>query len=106
MTNGKIVALTIQTFVGKVMSLPFNMLSMFAIDILPRNKRVFNSWLHSLFTVILESMKLKSVSASKKKKKKKIFLPEKKKKFTEQAPSHQNKTQFPPQSVSPIRKIL
>ena len=64
MTNGKIVALTIQTFVGKVMSLPFNMLSMFAIDILRRNKHVLNSWLHSLFTVILESMKIKSVSAS------------------------------------------
>ena len=64
MTNGKIIVLTIQTFVGKVMSLPFNMLSMFAIDILPRNKHVLNSWLHSLFTVILESMKIKSASAS------------------------------------------
>ena len=48
MTNGKIVALTIQTFVGKVMSLPFNMLSRYVIAFLPRSKHILIiSWLQS-----------------------------------------------------------
>ena len=48
MTTGKIVALTIWTFVGKVMSLLFNMLSRLVIAFLPRNKRLLISWLQSL----------------------------------------------------------
>ena len=62
MTTGNTVALTIQTFVGKVMSLLFNMLSRFVIDFLPRNKCLL--WLQSLFTVILEPKKIKSVTVS------------------------------------------
>ena len=45
MTNGKIIALTRWTFVGKVMSLLFNMVSMLVITFLPRSKRLFISWL-------------------------------------------------------------
>ena len=45
MTTGKTIALTRRTFVGKVMSLPFNMLSMLVITFLPRNKRLLISWL-------------------------------------------------------------
>ena len=47
MTTGKIIALTIQTFVGKVMSLLFNMLSKFVIAFLPRSKCLLISWLQS-----------------------------------------------------------
>ena len=48
MTNGKIIVLTIQTFVGKVMSLPFNMLSRYVIAFLPRSKHILIiSWLQS-----------------------------------------------------------
>ena len=54
MTTGKTIALTIQTFIGKVMSLLFNMLSSFVIAFLPRSKCVFISWLQSPFIVILE----------------------------------------------------
>ena len=57
MTTGKTIALTIQTFVGKVMSLLFNMLSRFVIAFLPRSKRLLISWLHSLSKVILECKK-------------------------------------------------
>ena len=60
----KPIALTIQTFVGKVMSLLFNMLSRFAIVFLPRSKRHLISWLQSLSTVILEPSKTKSVTLS------------------------------------------
>ena len=52
MTTGKTVALTRQTFVSKVMSLLFNMLSMFVITFLPRSKHLLISWLQSLSTVI------------------------------------------------------
>ena len=55
---------TPQTFVGKVMSLLFNMLSRLVIAFLPRNKHVLISWLQSPFAVILGSKKIKSVSAS------------------------------------------
>ena len=48
MTTGKTIALTIWTFVGKVMSLLFNMLSQFVIAFLPRNKHLLISWLQSL----------------------------------------------------------
>ena len=49
MTTGKAIALTTQTFVGKVMSLLFNILSRFVITFLPRSKSVLISWLQSLF---------------------------------------------------------
>ena len=63
MTTGK-KALTIQTFVVKVMSLFFNILSRFVIAFLPRTKRFFFliSWLQSLSAVILEPRKIKSVT--------------------------------------------
>ena len=60
MTTGKTIALTIQTFVGKVMSLLFNMLSRFAIVFLPRSKHLLISWLQSLSTMILQPKKIKS----------------------------------------------
>ena len=47
MTTGKIIALTRQTFVGKVVSLLFNTLSMFIIAFLPRSKHLLISWLQS-----------------------------------------------------------
>ena len=53
MTSGKTKALTRQTFVGKVMSLLFNMLSRLVITFLPRTKRLLISWLQSLPAVIL-----------------------------------------------------
>ena len=59
MTTGKTIALTRWTFVGKVMSLLFNMLSRLVITFLPRNKRLLISWLHSPSAVILESKKIK-----------------------------------------------
>ena len=64
MTTGEIRALTTQTFVGKVMSLRFNMLSRFAIALLPRSKHLLISWLQSPSAVILEPKKLKSVTVS------------------------------------------
>ena len=64
MTTGKNVALTRWTFVGKVMSLLFNMLSRLVIIFLPRSKRVLISWLQSPSAVILESKKIKSVTVS------------------------------------------
>ena len=64
MTTGKTIALTIWTFVGKVMSLLFNMLSRFVIAFLPRSKRLLISWLQSPSTVISEPKKIKSVTIS------------------------------------------
>ena len=64
MTTGKIISLTIQTFVGKVTSLLFNMLSRFVIAFLPRSKRLLISWLQSLSAVILGPKKIKSVAVS------------------------------------------
>ena len=64
MTIGKTIALTILTFVGKVMSLLFNMLSMFFVAFLPRSKRLLISWLQSLSTMILEPKKIKSATVS------------------------------------------
>ena len=60
MTTGKTIALTLQTFVSKVMSLLFNALPRFAIAFLPRSKCLFISWLMSLSAVILEPSKVKS----------------------------------------------
>ena len=64
MTTGKIIALTIQIFVGKVMSLLFNMLSRVVIAFLPRSERLLISWLQSPSAVILEPKKIKSVTVS------------------------------------------
>ena len=64
MTTGKTIALTRQTFVGKVMSLLFNMLSRLVIALLPMSKRLLISWLQSPSAVILEPRKIKSVSVS------------------------------------------
>ena len=64
MTTGKIVALTRWTFVGKVMSLLFSMLSRLVITVLPRSKRLLISWLQSPSAVILEPRKIKSATAS------------------------------------------
>ena len=62
MTTGEIIALTIQTFIGKVMSLLFSVLSRFVIAFPQRSKRLLISWLS---IVILEPKKIKSVAASK-----------------------------------------
>ena len=64
MTIGKTIVLTLQTFVGKVMSLLFNMLSRFVIAFLPRSKHLLISWLQSPSAVILESPKIKCVTVS------------------------------------------
>ena len=65
MTPGKTIALTRQTFVGKVMSLPFNTLSRFVMVFFSRSKRLLISWLQSPFAMILEPKKInKSVSVS------------------------------------------
>ena len=64
MTTGKTIALTRRTFVGRVMSLLFNMLSRLVITILPRSKWLLISWLQSPSAVILEPRKLKSDTVS------------------------------------------
>ena len=61
MTTGKTIALTRWTFVGKTMSLLFNMLSRFVLAFLPRSKHLLISWLQSLSAVILEPKKSKFV---------------------------------------------
>ena len=58
MTTGKTIALTILTFVGKVMSLLFNILSRFVIAFLPVSKRLLISWLQSPSALILEPKKI------------------------------------------------
>ena len=63
-TTGKTIALTRQIFVGKVMSLLFNILSMLVITFLPRSKRLLISWLPSASAVILEPRKIKSATIS------------------------------------------
>ena len=63
-TTGKTIALTRRTFVGKVMSLLFNMLSRLVITFLPSSKRLLISWLHSPSAVILEPKKIKSDTVS------------------------------------------
>ena len=64
MTTGKIIALTRQTFVGRVISLLFNMLSRLVITFLPRSKCLLISWLQSPSAVILEPPKIKSLPVS------------------------------------------
>ena len=64
MTAGKTIALTIWTFVSKIMSQLFNMLSRFLIAFLPRSKCLLISWLQSPSPVILEPPEIKSVTVS------------------------------------------
>ena len=64
MTTGKAIALTRQTFVSKVMSLLFNMLSRLVIAFLPESKHLLISQLQSPSAVILEPKKIKSVTVS------------------------------------------
>ena len=64
MTTGKTVALTRWTFVSKVISLLFNMISRLVITFLPRSKRLLISWLQSSSAVILEPRKIKSYTVS------------------------------------------
>src|SRR5574342_211343 len=62
LTTGKTIVVTRRTFVGKVMSLLFNILSRLVITFLPRSKRLLISWLQSPSAVILEPHKIKSVT--------------------------------------------
>ena len=64
MATGKIIALTVWRFIGKVMSLLFNMLSRLVIAFLARSKRLLISWLQSPSAVILDPKKIKSVTVS------------------------------------------
>ena len=64
MTTVKTIVLTRQNFVGKVMSLLFNMLSRMVIGFLPRSKHLLISWLQSPSAVILEPRKIKSATVS------------------------------------------
>ena len=64
MTTGKTIALTRWTFVGKIMSLLFNMLSRLVISFLPRSKHLLISWLQPPSTAILEPRKIKSATIS------------------------------------------
>ena len=64
MTTGKTIALTTWAFVGRVMSLPFNMLSRLVITFLPRSKHLLISWLQSPSAVNLEPRKIKSATVS------------------------------------------
>uniref|UniRef100_A0A8C5M297 Uncharacterized protein n=1 Tax=Leptobrachium leishanense TaxID=445787 RepID=A0A8C5M297_9ANUR len=62
--TGKTIVFTARTFVSRVMSRLFSMLSRFALAFLPRSKRLFISWLQSPSAVILEPGKIKSVTTS------------------------------------------
>ena len=64
MNTGKTIALTRRTFLGKVMSLIFNMLSRLVITFLPRSKHLLISWLQSLSVLILEPQNIKSDTVS------------------------------------------
>ena len=64
MTTGKTIALTRQTFVGKLISLLFNMLSRLVITFLSRSKRLLISWLQSPSAVILKPKKIKTNTVS------------------------------------------
>ena len=64
MTTGKTIALTRRNFVGRVMFLVFNILSMFVMTFPPRSKCFLISWLQSPSAVILEPKKIKSLSVS------------------------------------------
>ena len=62
MTTGKTIALTRWTFVGKVISMFFNILSRLVITFIPRSKHLLISWVQSQFAVILEPLKIKPVT--------------------------------------------
>ena len=64
MTTGKTIALTRQIFVGKIISLLFNMLSRLIINVLPGSKCLLISWLQSPSAMILEPKKIKSLTVS------------------------------------------
>ena len=64
MTTGKTIALTLRTFASRVMSLLFNTLSRFVIDLLPRISHLRIAWLQSQSTVVLEPTKRKSITTS------------------------------------------
>ena len=64
MTAGKTIALTRRTFVSKVLSLLFNMLSRLVITFLPRTMNLLISWLESPSSVILEPQRMKSATVS------------------------------------------
>ena len=64
MTPGKTIAMTRWTFLGKVMTLLFNMLSRLVITFLPRSKCLLISWLQSPSAMILEPRKIKSLTVS------------------------------------------
>ena len=64
MPTGKTIALTIWTFVGKVVSLLFNILAKFLITLLPKSKILLISWLQSPSVGILEAKKIKSITVS------------------------------------------
>ena len=64
MTTRKTIALTRQNFVGKVMSMLFNLLSRLVITFVPRSKHLLISWLQSPSAVILEPHKIKSVTVA------------------------------------------
>ena len=64
MTTGKTITLTRETFVGKVMSPLFNVVSRLVLAFLPRSKHLLISWLQSPSAVILEPKKIKSVTVS------------------------------------------
>ena len=64
MTTGKTIGLTRWTFVGKVMSLLFNMLSRLVITFIPRSKHFLILWLQSPYAVILEPLEIKSLTDS------------------------------------------
>ena len=64
MTTGKTIPLTRRIFVGKLMSLLFNMLSRWVITFLPRTRHLLILWLQSPSTVMLEPKKIKSVTVS------------------------------------------
>ena len=73
MTTGKTIALTRQTFVGKVTSQLFNMLIRLIITFLPRSKRLLISWLQSPSAVILEPPKIKCDTVSNSVNNKRVF---------------------------------
>jgi len=64
MTTGKTIAMTVRTFVCKMMFVLFNMLSRFVIDFLPRSKYLLILWLQSPSAVIFEPKKIKSATVS------------------------------------------
>ena len=108
MTTGKTIALTRWTFVSKVMSLLFNMLSRLIITFLPKTKCLLISWLQSPSALILEPPKIKSDTVSSGQttgREHSCTHQEKIQRFAENGFAHQSKTQFSARPAFPIRKI-